>query len=93
MAEYSEGDGTDRVVLYTRDGCHLCERLAALLDPHLQARGLTLRHRDITMRRDWLRSYRLRIPVLAIDGRVVLEGRPEAAEVAAALEACLGPGR
>ncbi len=46
---------------------------------------------DITTNADLFGRYRFRIPVvMASDGQIVLEGKPEASEVARALEAWLG---
>lgn len=54
------------VVLYERDGCHLCEETRALLDamlgPDRYARV------DIETDDDLLVAYGHRIPVVAVDG-------------------------
>lgn len=77
-----------RIVLYLygHGSCSLCDRLEAMARPTLADRGIDLVKRDITTDRAWMDLYRTRIPVLTTeDGRVLVEGRPQAAEVAAAL--------
>jgi hypothetical protein len=69
------------LILYSHDDCPLCDRLEAMIEPHLQRLGATLIKRNIKTNRDWLRAYRYRIPVLTLDDRVLLEGRPEPTEV------------
>ena len=73
------------LVLYGKADCPLCDRLEALIRPFLAA-DLTLIKRDIEDDQQWLRRYRYRIPVLTGRDQVLLEGRPDPAEVARALE-------
>jgi glutaredoxin len=70
-------------VLYTRRGCHLCEQaedwLAALgVSPHTLARHVV----DVDGDPSVQRIHGQRVPVLEIDGDVVLEGRFAEADVA-----------
>jgi hypothetical protein len=78
------------LILYGHDGCCLCERLEEMLRPHLAAlrkRGVVdLIKRDIANDANWQELYGERIPVLIAAGDILLEGRPEAAEVRAAFE-------
>ena len=60
--------------LYSRPGCHLCERLEAELGPVISGHAL-LEIIDISEDPTLLRRYGLRIPVLADDGRE-LSGYP-----------------
>ena len=54
------------IVLYERDGCHLCEEARVLLDTML---GAGRYHRvDIDTDDDLLVAYAYRIPVVAVDG-------------------------
>ncbi|MEX2213172.1 MAG: glutaredoxin family protein [Phycisphaeraceae bacterium] len=75
---------------YTREGCHLCDRLESLIAPHLKAPaqpgGAELIERNIEENDAWYEKYWDRIPVVELDGAVVLEGKPEAAEVATAMK-------
>jgi hypothetical protein len=73
-----------RPILYVRDGCHLCEEASVLLDAMLGSDGWD--EVDIETDDDLLVRYAHRIPVLALDGRDLLEliiTRPD-------LEAVLG---
>jgi hypothetical protein len=63
------------LVLYGRDGCHLCEEARAALDLLLaerSARGLpvpSLAERDIDTDEAWHRRYAFTIPVVALGDR------------------------
>jgi hypothetical protein len=66
------------VVLYERDGCHLCEEAGVLLDEMLGADGY--RRVDIAADEELVLRYGFRIPVVAVDGIDRLEvpiSRPE----------------
>gem|GEM_PF-134812 len=70
-------------LLYTRRGCHLCE----IAEEFLAAQGLNTSVEVVDVDTDpgLQQLYGLRVPVLAVDGVVVLEGRFHEADVA-----CLG---
>ena len=59
-------DGPIRLILYERDGCHLCDEARALLDemvgPDRYARV------DIDFDDDLVLRYGFRIPVITLDG-------------------------
>ena len=63
------------VILYSRDGCHLCDQARAIVQGLLEdraARGrpaALLRERDITTDADWERQYFATIPVVEVRGR------------------------
>jgi hypothetical protein len=57
---------TPRVVLYERDGCHLCEEARVLLDAMLGPDGYD--RLDIEADDDLLVRYGHRIPVVTVDG-------------------------
>jgi hypothetical protein len=63
------------VILYGREGCHLCEDARAALQGALEdratrgARPAFLRQRDITTNPEWERAYSATIPVVEIAGR------------------------
>jgi len=70
-----------RLVLVTRQGCHLCDEALSLLrslghDPELVDVDADDRLHDLY---DW------RVPVLLVDGRVVAEGRITAEQLARAV--------
>jgi len=77
------------LVLYGHADCSLCDRLEAMIEPFIrgshQGVAVTLIKRDITSNSDWHKLYRTRIPVLTYDGLVILEGRPDPAQVAQAM--------
>jgi glutaredoxin-like protein DUF836 len=62
------------LVLYSRPGCHLCEELAAELEPLLRGRA-TIELKDVDDSVALERRYGLRIPVL-VDGDLELSGYP-----------------
>ncbi|WP_341504102.1 glutaredoxin family protein [Gallaecimonas sp. GXIMD4217] len=51
------------LILYSTDGCHLCDEAKALAD----GLALQLEVRDIMDQPAWLDAYRIRIPVLVRD--------------------------
>lgn len=67
------------VVLYAKPGCHLCDDARALLDDLAASLApdamFLLDERDIRLDPDLFDRYRLRIPVITVDGREVAEGR------------------
>lgn len=72
-----------QLVLYGKPDCLLCDRLEAMLGPHLHTLGpaATLIKRDINDDSSWYESYWDRIPVLMHGDRVLLEGRPTQKDV------------
>ena len=75
-----------RLILYERDGCHLCEEARVLLDEML---GMDRYARvDIEADDDLVVRYGFRIPVISLDGVDRLEapiGRDEVRALAAEL--------
>lgn len=73
------------LVLYVREGCHLCDQF--LLDLTLDFPSLqpVVRTVDVDTDPDLAASYGLRVPVLAAAGQAVCEGRYDRPRVAAAL--------
>lgn len=68
-----------RLVLYERDGCHLCEEARALLDEML---GMDRYARvDIDADDDLVVRYGFRVPVIALDGVDRLEAPITAADL------------
>ena len=61
------------VVLYSRDGCCLCDDARAILQRVRAVHPFTLTERDIETDDRLLRAYLERIPVVAIDGEEVFE--------------------
>jgi glutaredoxin len=54
------------VILYERDGCHLCDEARAVLDEILGSDGYT--RVDIDADDDLVLEYGFRVPVIALDG-------------------------
>jgi hypothetical protein len=57
-----------RYELVTRDGCHLCDEMAALLDEVLPAHDLTWSPRDVDAEPDLRERFGDVVPVLLRDG-------------------------
>jgi hypothetical protein len=80
------------VVVYSRPGCHLCERLVEELAPRIRGRA-RLEVRDIDTEALWQQQFGTRIPVVEIDGAAICEGRLDAdALERALLDAISGRG-
>ena len=61
------------VVLYSREGCCLCDQARAVLTRVRASHPFVLEERDIDSDDSLLRSYLERIPVVTIDGAEVFE--------------------
>jgi hypothetical protein len=66
------------LVLYTRRGCRLCEEAEEMLAFSGRSAALIDVDDDIAIRD----RYGLRVPVLEADGRIVMEGKFDEAELA-----------
>jgi predicted thioredoxin/glutaredoxin len=60
-----------RLVLVTRQGCHLCDEALALL----QELGTEPELADVDADEELFRVYDWRVPVVLVDGAVVAEGK------------------
>ena len=60
-----------RLVLVTRQGCHLCDEALALL----QELGKEPELADVDADEELFRVYDWRVPVVLVDGAVVAEGK------------------
>jgi len=70
-----------RIVLVTRQGCHLCEEALRLLEDL----GVHLELVDVDADDDMHRLYDFRVPMVLVDGAVVAEGRIRRDQLVAAL--------
>ena len=61
----------DRLILYTRRGCHLCHDMLSGAQPIAADRGLEIELVDIDEDLDLAKRYNLRIPVLELNGREI----------------------
>jgi predicted thioredoxin/glutaredoxin len=60
-----------KVVLVTRQGCHLCDQALGAL----RGLGVEPELRDVDAHGELYALYDWRVPVVLVDGRVVAEGR------------------
>ena len=69
-------------IFYYRNGCHLCEELAAVLFRGWPERAGAMEWRDVDQRPEWRQVYGDKVPVLTLDGEIVCELRPDMARIA-----------
>jgi glutaredoxin len=62
------------VVVYTKEGCHLCENVIATLQKLALDGSLEVSTRDITEDSDLFERYKYVIPVVEVDGKIRLGG-------------------
>jgi len=74
------------VILYSRQGCHLCEVMLERAGPLCRDRA-SIVVRDIDTNPDWYDAYALEIPVLEIDGTEICRYELDEAALLAALNA------
>lgn len=60
---------TERVVLYGKPGCHLCDDARAIIDVVCAELGVEFREVDITASPDLMAAYGEQIPVTVVDGK------------------------
>lgn len=77
--------GEALLVVYSRQGCHLCEVLVEQLLPLVRNRA-NVEVRDVDTRDDWRDRYGLRVPVLECDGQTICEFELDPAALNAALD-------
>jgi hypothetical protein len=63
-----------RIVAYTKEGCHLCENVIAVLQKMQKPEGFELITEDITKDPRLFERYKEIIPVVEVDGRIRLAG-------------------
>jgi glutaredoxin len=74
MMHLHRAEPMTEVVVYTRPGCHLCERaLATIAALHFEGYRFELREVDIDSDDRLLRAHLERIPVVEVEGEVVSE--------------------
>ncbi len=81
---------TREVVLYTREGCGLCDEAAEMLRTLRAELRFTVREVDIDRDPGALADYNDVIPVIAVDGRVVSQAPVDEEALRAALAEALG---
>ena len=60
--------------MYSKDGCHLCEKVISELEKLRAVESFDLTTQDITEAPELFERYKNKIPVVAIDGSVKLAG-------------------
>jgi len=73
------------VVLYGKDGCHLCDEAKEMLETLQKHGNFRVREVDITSDPALFRRYEVRIPVIIIDNLVELEAPIHHADLQRAL--------
>ncbi|MEX2150798.1 MAG: glutaredoxin family protein [Steroidobacteraceae bacterium] len=71
-----------RLLVYTRDGCALCDEFILGLAQALESSCETFGVRDVDADATTARRFGLKVPVLTCDGSVVCHGRLDRAAVA-----------
>jgi len=70
-----------RLVVWSREGCGLCDEMVQELGRWLAAGGPTAEVRDVDDDPETKRRYGLKVPVLTLDGEIVCHGRFDADEL------------
>jgi len=73
------------VVLYTRDGCHLCDEARRVIEGVGAIVPFTLTEVDIETDDALIRDYGIRIPVVAVNGEELFEISVDPAALRAAV--------
>ena len=63
-----------KVVLYSKDGCHLCEIVISELEKLKEFMHFDLTTQDISKNSELFERYKNIIPVVSIDGKIKLAG-------------------
>ncbi len=61
-------------MVYTKEGCHLCERVISSLEGMRDDEDFELLTEDITKRADLFERFKEIIPVVEVDGKIRLAG-------------------
>ena len=75
------------VVLYARDGCHLCNEARGVIEEVRRTVPFTFTEVDIETDDTLVRDYGIRIPVVTVDGEELFEISVDAAALRAAVGA------
>jgi glutaredoxin len=61
-------------MVYTKEGCHLCEKVISSLEKIREAEGFELLTEDITKDSEVFERFKETIPAVEIDGKIRLAG-------------------
>lgn len=64
-------------VFYYRNGCHLCEELAAVLFHGWPVQTSAMEWRDVDEHPDWRATYGDQVPVLMLGGQTICALQPD----------------
>ena len=78
-------------VFYYRDGCHLCEELAAVLYRGWPAQATAMEWRDVDQRPEWRELHGRAVPVLMLGEEVICQLRPDLARISQYFGAMANP--
>ena len=82
---------TERPVFYYRNGCHLCEELAAILFRGWPQQAELMEWRDVDARPEWCEAYGQRVPVLMLGEEEVCALMPDLGRIAECFGANVNP--
>ena len=80
-----ESDGGPRITMVERDGCHLCDQAAAVVESVAQRTGVRWHRVDIDSSPELLEQYADLVPVILVDGREVAHWTVDEATLTRAL--------
>ena len=80
-----------RVVLYSRDGCHLCDVARSVLEHVRAAHPFELTEVDVDTDDALVRDLGYRVPVVVLDGEELFEIEVDADRLAALVRAPVAP--
>jgi hypothetical protein len=69
-------------LFYYRNGCHLCEELAAILFRGWPNQAGSIEWRDVDQRTEWRDAYGEQVPVLIQDGETICALKPDLGRIA-----------
>lgn len=73
MHRFRRHENTRHITLYGKPGCHLCDDARMLLTAAARQQALSIQEVDITQDPALFRTYDIRIPVIVIDGEIMIE--------------------
>ena len=79
------------LVCYYRNGCHLCEELAALLYHRWPVQAERVEWRDVDQRDEWRDAYGELVPVLLHGTQIICELAPDRERLAEYFGAMVNP--
>ncbi len=69
-------------MFYYRNGCHLCEEMAAVLFRGWPEQAAAMQWRDVDERPEWRERHGNEVPVLMLGDQIICRLRPDLARLA-----------